>query len=396
MLLKRLRRATPYYSLIQGLYWAVFCMTLAFASVYLLDKGFTNSQIGLILGLSYLFSAVFQPIIGSVFSRYGLKLNIGIAAVYAAMAVLTICILVLPLGKIPFSIIIIGIFTMQSMLQPSIYALHQSMETKNDRINFGLARGVGSVAYALSSFLTGQLLVILSSSYLPFLYLVIEAALAAVLLGAKTTSQKDSESVQIRKVSYLQILREHHDLIFFVTGMCSLFLTYSFIDSFLVQIIVSKGGTSANLGTAIFMSVMTELPAMLIFAYIVRKGKGIRVFLISIWIWLAKDILTFLAPSVPVLYLVQMMNFGSCAIYVPGMMNYMQHRLPPQQLLRGVTMAGTSTTLGSLIATVFGGWLMDAAGVTSALGLVQLFAITGTVLLTVALSRSVKYDSPVR
>ena len=70
-----IRRATPYYALIQGLYWAVFCLMVGFASAFLLDRGFTNGQIGLTLGISYLLSALLQPMVGSLFSRQGLKLN---------------------------------------------------------------------------------------------------------------------------------------------------------------------------------------------------------------------------------------------------------------------------------------------------------------------------------
>ena len=55
------RRATPRYALIQGLYWAIYCLMVSFASAFLLDKGFTNGQIGLVLGLSYLFSSFLPP-----------------------------------------------------------------------------------------------------------------------------------------------------------------------------------------------------------------------------------------------------------------------------------------------------------------------------------------------
>ena len=67
------------------------------------------------------------------------------------------------------------------------------------------------------------------------------------------------------------------------------------------------------------------------------------------------------------------------------MMEYMRVTLSEAQLLRGVTLAGTSTTLGSLVATILGGWLMDALGVRMALALVQVFAATGAVLMTLAL-----------
>ena len=60
-------------------------------------------------------------------------------------------------------------------------------------------------------------------------------------------------------------------------------------------------------------------------------------------------------------------------------------------LLRGVTMAGTAATLGSLLATSLGGMLIDAIGVRSALAAVQLFPACGTVLLTIALLHAIRH-----
>ena len=392
--MKLARRATPYYALIQGLYWAIFCLMVSFASAFLLARGFTNGQIGLILGLSYLLSAILQPVIGAVFSRRDIPLNRGIACVYVPVVVISLGIRLLPLGRGALAAMMIAIFTIQSMLQPSINALHQSLQTENDRVNFGVARGVGSAAYALSSFVMGRLLNRFAPSILPTAYFLAVVALIAVLACARSTPASVRAATDGRGTSYGDMLREYPMLLLFMIGIGCIFLTYSFIDSFLLQIIVSIGGSSANLGTAITLSAMTELPAMLLYARFTRRGKGVRIFMISIWFWLAKDILTFFAPSPQVLYVVQLLNFASCAIYVPGMMNYMQCILPRHQLLRGVTLAGTATTLGSLVATILGGWLIDGIGVRHALLTVQAFAVCGAILLTIALGGAVKRPNP--
>ena len=384
-----LRRATPYYALIQGLYWAIYCLMAGFASVFLLDRGFTNGQIGLILGLSYLLSAFLQPVIGSFFSRTGVRLNLGIAWLYVPVALLSLCIL-LPVGKILLAVMIVIIFTIQSMLQPSINALHQSFETDGQLVNFGLARGIGSAAYALSSFLMGRLLMRFSPSILPASYGICVIVLIAVLFLART----GDVAVRLGKAegsSYTEILRRQPTMGLFLLGVLCMFLTYSFIETFLVQILISIGGNSGDLGTAITLSAMTELPAMILFSRFSRKGRGIRLFMVSIWCWLARDLLTLLAPNPAALFAVQLLNFVSVAVYVPGMMDYMRHVLPETLLLRGVTMAGTAATLGSLLATSLGGMLIDAIGVRSALAAVQLFPACGTVLLTIALLHAIRH-----
>ena len=387
-MLQRMR--TAHYALIQGLYWSIYCLMVGFASVFLLDRGFTNGQIGLVLGLSYLLSAILQPLVGALFSRQGVRLNVAIACVYVPVAVLSLVILKLPIGRAALAVILVLFFTIQSMMQPSVNALHQSFESEGRPINFGLARGVGSAAYALSSFAMGRLLARFSPSILPGIYGLAVVALIVTLLCAKTSTVVSLPGKDSRGVSYADILREHPSLVLFLVGVGCMFLTYSFIDNFLVQILLSIGGSSGDLGPAITLSAMTELPAMLLFSRFSRHGRGVRLFMISIWFWLAKDVLTLLAPSPHALFAVQLLNFASCAVYVPGMMDYMRHTLPQAQLLRGVTLAGTATTLGSLLATILGGWLMDAVGVRHALLAVQFFAGGGTLLLTLALSRAVK------
>ncbi len=391
---KQNHSATARYALVQGLYWAVYCLMVGFASAFLLDRGFTNTQIGLILGLSYLFSALLQPVVGAVFSRIRMPLNHAVACTYLPVAAASLCVLVLPLGMIPLAVLMVLMFTIQSMMQPSVNALHQTLRTEKETVNFGLARGVGSAAYALSSFVMGRLLTRFAPSILPGAYGLAVAALILVLFLVRTNQSEGKASILSRSVSYASILRNHPHMALFLAGIACMFLTYSFIDSFLLQIILNVGGASADLGTAITLSAVTELPAMILFAHLSRKGLGLKLFMISIWCWLAKDILTLLAPSPLTLYGVQLLNFFSCAVYVPGMMVYMQHTLPESQLLRGVTLAGTSTTLGSLAATVLGGWLIDTLGMHSALLTVQFFAGAGAVLLTLALLHAMKTPPP--
>ena len=60
-----MRSATPHYTWIQGCYWMVYCILLSFSSVYLLEQGLSNTEIGLLLGLSGLASALLQPVAGA-------------------------------------------------------------------------------------------------------------------------------------------------------------------------------------------------------------------------------------------------------------------------------------------------------------------------------------------
>ena len=49
------------YGTIQGCYWMGYAALMGYASVYLLEKGFTNTQIGLLTAVGCIVSAVLHP-----------------------------------------------------------------------------------------------------------------------------------------------------------------------------------------------------------------------------------------------------------------------------------------------------------------------------------------------
>ena len=53
------------YTLINATYFAAFCTVHAYAAVYLLANGFTNTQVGILLAVANIISAVF--VIGPTF-----------------------------------------------------------------------------------------------------------------------------------------------------------------------------------------------------------------------------------------------------------------------------------------------------------------------------------------
>ena len=46
-----LTKPTPRFVAIQSSYWACYCCIISFSSVYLLDQGFSNAQVGLVISV---------------------------------------------------------------------------------------------------------------------------------------------------------------------------------------------------------------------------------------------------------------------------------------------------------------------------------------------------------
>ena len=54
------------YCVLQGSYWASFCVLYAFATVFLLSRGFESSMIGVIIAVGNILGVILQPVVASI------------------------------------------------------------------------------------------------------------------------------------------------------------------------------------------------------------------------------------------------------------------------------------------------------------------------------------------
>ena len=380
------KRIRTLYTLIQCLYWMTAGLIFNFASAYLLDRGFSNSQIGVVLGAAYGLSAVAQPMFAAIFNRSGIRLSSGMACVYAVAVALTVLVLALPLKGGALAVLIVGIFMLQNAMQPSLNSLHRGYALRGVAVNFGFARGMGSAGYSVICALVGRLLYHLSPRMLPALYLATMLLMIACLLAFRapsfTAGASDGEAR-----SREPLLRRYPRFALLLLGVALLSTVHIFINSFMLQIVRSLGGDSAQQGVVVAIAAMTELPAMVLYGRLSRRMGGGRVLCMAAWVWVLKGVLTALATSPAMLCAISLLQFASYAFYVPAAVEYVSDTLPRQDFLAGQALVCTAFTLGSLAATFIGGWMLDLLGVRGALSAMQAFSIAGAVLLSVAVLR---------
>ena len=380
------KRIRTLYTLIQCLYWVTAGLMFNFASAYLLDRGFSNSQIGVVLGAAYALSAVGQPMFAAIFNRSGIRLSTGMACFYAVAAVLAVLVLALPLQGGALAVLIVCIFMLQATMQPSLNSLHRGYALRGVEVNFGFARGMGSAAYSVMCALVGRILYRFSPSMLPALYLATMLLMIVCLLAFRAPSFTDGVSLGERRRRE-PLLRRYPRFALLLLGVSLLATVHIFIDNFMLQIVQNLGGGSAQQGVVVAIAAMMELPAMVLYGRLSKRIGGGWVLCMAAWVWVVKDVLTALATSPAMLYAISLLQFASYAFYVPAAVEYVSDALSQQDFLAGQALVGTAFTLGSLAATFIGGWMLDLLGVRGALSGMQAFSIAGAVLLSVAVLR---------
>ena len=152
-----LTKPTPRFVAIQSSYWACYCCIISFSSVYLLDQGFSNAQVGLVISLGGLLSALLQPRVSRAADRLQkLSLRLFCAGVAGIALVASAGLLCLP-GKLPQLVLYGSLVVLVQLLMPLCSALGMACLNLGYRLNFGLARGAGSMAFGIFSAACGRL-----------------------------------------------------------------------------------------------------------------------------------------------------------------------------------------------------------------------------------------------
>ena len=86
------RKLMIQYCILQGSYWASFCVIYAFATVFLLSRGFESSMIGVIIAAGNILGVILQPMVASIADR---SEKISLHKLTAMLSVIMILLLVL-------------------------------------------------------------------------------------------------------------------------------------------------------------------------------------------------------------------------------------------------------------------------------------------------------------
>lgn len=138
------KNLTPLYAFIQGLYWMNFAAIMGYSGFYLLGSGFSNTEIGIIIAIAGILSAVLQPVLASYADRpESPSLKKFLQLLLVLQLILGISLLFCK------SILLTGVVygcgvTLLQLLTPFINSLGMESINQGHNLNFGIARGMGS------------------------------------------------------------------------------------------------------------------------------------------------------------------------------------------------------------------------------------------------------------
>jgi len=184
-------------------------------------------------------------------------------------------------------------------------------------------------------------------------------------------------------------LRKYPHLLPLLVGATLLYTSHNVIMRFPYQIIQGVGGGSVEMGQLLTVQGLMDIPAMVVFSLLLRRA-GCRT-----WVRLAgvsfflHALLTWVAPSLPVLFAVQVFEMTGYGLYAVASVCFVRDLVAPEDQVQGQTFFNMTNTLGVVISCFAGGVLLDWAGPQAALAFATLTGAGGMGLVWVLLGRKV-------
>ena len=376
------------YTVVLSLFWITYGLMFAFASLYLQNRGFSNSGIGLTLGCSYGLSAVLQPVLSRLFVRFRVPTEKAICRIYGGAIAFSVFLLSVPVSNSVAGVMLVVFFALVSSLQPCLDTLARRWTDSGCPVSFGWSRGISSLFYAGMTAGMGMLLRRVTPAVIPAFYIGSMSLTVVVLLRLRIPGEMSAEETagEKRASGFGSVVRKPFFLLL-LCGISCLSFGHVITDIYMLQIMQNIGGGSTNLGIAIAIASLVEFPAMCLFSRINKRIGEHDLLMISAWAWFIKNTLILLAKSPEVIYIAEILQFCSYGLYIPAIVHFVARIFPGRDHLIGQSFVGSAYTTGCVIATFLGGKMLDAVGVSATLSVIAVTTLTGAVLFT-ALART--------
>lgn len=386
----------------QFFYFSMFASMFAFVSVYLLHKGFDNATIGTVLSIMSLSTIGIQTLLANYIDKNKeIRLQDVISFLALIVVVGSIVLYFMPI-ELAILILIVLLLAIAQCLLTFVNSLAFIYEKFGIHINYGVARGMGSFAYAIMTMVLGQVVKATTPDILPLFYSAFALLLLLsvrsyslpkthkVIVEDEGVEESIAEQVAVEQ-SIFSFFLKYSRLVLLMGGVVFLFFAHTIINNFFIQVITPIGGDSGVMGTAVFVAAIVELPAMMNFEQLSRKISIDRLLKISAVFFLAKHALTYLAPNMFVIYLAQFLQIGAYSVVYPALVEYIKLNVDLEDLVKGQSLLTTAIALSSVFASFLGGILLDTVGVSQTLFIGVITTIIGLAIVFVTVENPQKH-----
>lgn len=387
------------YGCVHGTYWMIYGIVSSFASVFLLGRGYLNTEIGVILAVANVVAVVIQPFAADLADRSKRVSTIGISQIMTIMMmVMTVGLFALRGKSMALSVIFILLIAWHTAVQPLINSLSFKLSDSGVHINFGMARSVGSLSYSVLCAVLGVLVERLGIEVLPISAEIVMAMMAVSLLLTKVQYDKTKALYKenetglaetavsketASEINLLEFIRRNK--IFFIAniGVIGLYFSNSVMNNYLMQIVTEVGGNSADMGRILSLMAFLEIPTLVFFDKLRKKFTCQFMLKIAAIGFTIKILMCHIAASVAMILAAQVFQLIAFGLFLPAMVHFIDEIMSEGEAVKGQSVFTMMITITTMLSSLVGGAILDISG-AKMLTLVSLLATAAGAVIIIA------------
>ncbi len=337
------------YLLMYLFYFMSLALLSGLISVYLMDKGYSASQVSLVVSCSFIVSVIVQPWIGYLNDKYHIKWVNGLILVTTAI-----------LG-------IIFIFANNIYAIAIIYSLAlglfngtkpviERMATLS-RHQYGRIRIWGTLGYAIGSQIGGIIYQYISSEGM---YLSFSAGLFICILGIIGTQNDKTMDDEVSKIKQDDRKLWHKNFIIYIIIICIFYGITNLNTTYLPAMFQNQGIGIDKVSTIILMITLSELPLIYYSNYYMNKITNQQMLILIFFLLLIQFGTYSFIPFNSIQIIVSICTKAvSTVIFIMLNMKIVATIVSPQMQMSALAWVSTFNSFASIVFQSIGGAILD-------------------------------------
>ena len=350
------------FAALDSLYWAFYAAFVGFTSTYLLACGMTNSVLSIMLACFMGCSFIGAFFWGSVCDKAKTNKKIFIPE-FIVTNIVAFIIYFMADKNMMVSTILYPVFGFLSAPLGSNIDTWMLRSFHKDASTYGRARAIGSVGYAITALIIGNLINMIGYQMIPigFIFFAVLVLMVAFWIKevpfetvvAQSSSGNPKELLHIGPYIFMLI-------VVFFTG-----LAISPVNNLKPTILQSVGGDVSILGLDSFLGVMVQAVFIFTSGKLKKIPVYVRLFLMTVTVFITMCLVSF-AVSPWMIILGTIFSNTSYGIMLPTQREIVEANVP--STLKNTAHSLSDAMYGSfsgILALTYSGFVMDAFGARS-------------------------------
>ena len=390
---------TLHYSIAFAVFFAAFCMISSFISVYLLDRGFSYTQVGVITGIHMFVAAAIQPNYSFILDRLKLSLHRFITLCCIPAVLCSLLTFLLPANMLIFIPLYILFGLCEIGLQSLMVSIGMEYVNAGVPVNAGVGRGAGSVGYGIANLGLGYLIVKYGSPISQKLNIVLMLALAFLIITLpdpeklKTEDALESEKDEAPADDLFHFLRNNHVFALFSLSVICIFFAHSIVNTYMPNVAGQFGLASDFTGLLNSIAAFLELIPMMFYSQISKRISPFKLLYISAVFFTVKILTATLATNAAGLVISQAMQILAYALFAMASIYFTNQAVRPHNRVMAQGLLVGANEIGFTIGSLVGGIVLDHTTVKTLLWMGVIVSVIGSTLMITAISKFRKNET---